>query len=134
MRRLRKVFMTAGLTVLIGSTAAAVGTTVAQAASYTYADLSAPENSVYFSGTRASISGGYAGTEPFSADGGQVVAYLETYFPAPGYQTVSYNTGTGGQVNVSHINVSNANQKCWWGWPYADGSIGSLDFTCRTYG
>ena len=82
---------------LLGTGLAVAGANVAQAATYTYVNnKSAPENKVYYSGTRSSISGGSAATEPSSADGGQVEVTLETYRPAPGYQTISFNTGTGG--------------------------------------
>lgn len=133
MRLPKRVLTMVGLIALIGSGAAVVGTTTAQAASYTYANLSAPQDKVYFSGNRASISGGHAELENFSAGGATPIAYLETYRPYPGYQRIAYNTGTGGEVNMLHGKVTNASQKCWWEWPWPGDNIGGLDFNCRSF-
>lgn len=84
------------------------------------------------SGVRARISGGVASTEPFSADGANVVLTIETYYPAPGYRTVGY-ASSGGSVNLTHAAVANARSKCMWDWPWSSGSIGALRTTCGFY-
>jgi hypothetical protein len=128
------VYVRAGVIAMVASGLALSGTAVAQAASYTYAsNKSASQNQTFDSGNRASISGGYAATEPFSADGAQAIVTLDTYRPAPGYQSISFNTG-GGSVSVIHAATTNVHQKCFWYWPYSGANIGNLDLTCRANG
>lgn len=79
---------------LIGVAMAVSAASVANAAQYTYANnVSSSEQQVFDSGNQASIVGGTAVVEAFSADGGGVVVYLETYRPAPGYQTIGFSSG-----------------------------------------
>lgn len=132
-RKSAYVYARASLIAAIGTGLALTGVTVAQAATYTYVNnVLAPENQVYQSGNRASISGGYAATTPLSADGGPVTVTLETYRPYPGYVSLSYNTGS--EVRTTHATFANASQQCVWSWPFEGGSIGSLEFTCRVFG
>lgn len=83
------------------------------------------------SGTRPSITGGRVEVELFSADGAGTEVHIETFIPNPGYQVIG--SGTGGQyANLTHRQVSNAQQYCFWEWPWAPGNIGSLELTCNT--
>lgn len=105
----------------------------ASAATYTYANAaSTSENAYHYSGTRATITGGQAQTEPFSAEGALPEAFIETYRPAPGYQTIGFSSG-GTTANLSHAAATNVQSKCHWDWPWAGGNVGKLKITCKAY-
>ncbi|MFT0846581.1 hypothetical protein VR010_02365 [Actinomycetaceae bacterium L2_0104] len=109
-----------------------IATPVAQAVSYTYANwVLTAESQIRYSGTVSSISGGYGETELFSADGANGRVYIETYYDYPGYRTVMFASGND-RVDMNHVASSNAKQQCYWNWPWAPGSIGSMDLYCRT--
>lgn len=105
----------------------------ASAATYTYANaVLTSENAYHYSGARATITGGQAQTEPFSADGALPEAFIETYRPAPGYQTIGFASG-GTTANLSHASATMAQSKCHWDWPWAGGNVGNLKITCKAY-
>lgn len=105
----------------------------ASAATYTYANAaSTSENAYHYSGNRSTITGGQAQTEPFSAEGALPVAFIETFRPAPGYQTIGFASG-GTTANLSHAAASTVQSKCHWDWPWSGGNVGKLDITCKAY-
>lgn len=105
----------------------------ASAATYTYANATATaENAYHYSGARSSITGGQAETEPFNAEGALPVAFIETYRPAPGYQTIGFGSG-GTTATLSHAAAAGAHSKCHWDWPWTGGNVGNLKITCKAY-
>jgi hypothetical protein len=104
---------------------------MASAASYTYSNSNASERQVRYSGVRSSIAGGVAYTGTFGPEGAKPIITIETYRPAPGYQSIGYATG-GGYVSMWHTSAGNAYQKCFWDWPWSTSSIGVLKLTCST--
>ena len=106
---------------------------LAQAVAVTYASaVSTSELSARQSPPLVSISGGTAFTEAFSADGASARVHIETFIPAPGYQTLHHTYGTAGEVNMSHQRRTNVYSKCWWDFPFSGSNIGNLDLTCKT--
>lgn len=105
----------------------------ASAATYTYANgASTAENAYHYSGVRSSITGGKAETEPFNAEGALPVAFIETYRPAPGYQTIGFASG-GTTASMSHAAAANVHSKCHWDWPWTGGNVGKLKITCQAH-
>ncbi|WP_146053611.1 hypothetical protein [Microbacterium sp. Ru50] len=106
---------------------------VAHAASITYAHNAALSQGEYrYSGLRNAMTGGQTQLELFSGDGAHPIASVETYRPAPGYQTIGYSEG-GLTARLSHGRAESVHQKCSWVWPWTSHDIGKLRTTCTFY-
>lgn len=102
---------------------------VAQAATYTsYSSSPASEYQVRSSGSLTPISGG-RGSVDFDLQGVTLRVTIETYRPAPGYQTIFLARGDG-SVSFTHQSASNARQKCWWYFAWSPGVDGEAGLHC----
>lgn len=125
--------MSRRITRLIGALTIVIvtGMPVAEAATWTYANkLSVKAYVTRTTVTLSGIRGGTAEIHDFSPEGASPWVHVETYRPAPGYQTVAFARG-GGYVSLSHAKAKNARQKCWWVWPWTTKDIGKLKITCK---
>lgn len=107
-----------------------IGAPAAYAATYYANGTPTSMNQVRTSQNFASVSGGSASVVVGDL-GAPVQVRIETFRPAPGYQTLGSGTGTG-TVSITHATATNAQQKCWW--RYTAGNVaGPLDLTCRAF-
>lgn len=122
--------------ILAALIAAAVGILVpasaAQAAYYYASNRNVAEYQSSYSGLRPTLSGGHAEVELFAPEGAYPTVYIESYYAAPGYQTISHTYGIGSHTQNFAGSRSNAHQRCYWVWPYP-GNVTDLDITCYAF-
>lgn len=117
-----------GCAALFGFSMVAIPAAQAATIYYAYGTMTS-ENAVVSSGLIYNLRGGTAQVGYTPPDSGSWIVYIESYRPAPGYQTYYFGVGAGA-VTGYHTAVSSAYSKCWWDYPYGTGNIGQMDTYC----